>query len=63
MRVLVRMENGDRYVVMGYASDVAEKVNAARGSGKLISLERDCIPAGQMVHLDPDLVMSIVDRR
>ena len=53
--------SGSHFSLRGYASWVSEAVNAARGGGKLIALELDRIPTGQMIHVDPDQVESIRD--
>jgi hypothetical protein len=63
MTVILRTKDGESYSLSGYASQVAEKVNAARGGGELIALERDLIPTGQMIHVDPDEVVAIKDER
>lgn len=46
-----------------WAEKVVEQINAARGTGKLIALETDRTPTGQMVWIDPDLVVSVIDDR
>jgi hypothetical protein len=61
--VILRTDDGEAYALAGYASQVQEKVNAARGEGKLIPLERDVIPTGQMIWIDPDHVVVIRDAR
>lgn len=63
MTAILTMANGDSYSLAGWSSKISVEVNAARGSGKLIPLERDRIPTGQLIHIDPDLVMSIKDER
>lgn len=63
MTVILRTSDGESYSLRGYASQIAEKVNAARGEGQLIALERDRIPTGQMIHIDPDEVVAIKDDR
>ena len=62
-RVMLRTKDGELHVLAGYAYKVQETVNQARGGGKLIALERDVIPTGQMVYVDPDEVVSIKDER
>lgn len=59
--VKIRLEDGHELIAAGYASRVSEIVNEARGSGKLIELERDAIPTGQMFHVDPDKVVLVRD--
>lgn len=61
MSVILRTSDNHEYVLAGYAFSVQQTVNAARGGGKLIPLERDTIPTGQMVYIDPDTVVSIKD--
>jgi hypothetical protein len=63
MTVILRTKDGESYSLRGYAIQVAEKVNAARGGGELIALERDLIPTGQMIHVDPDEVVTVKDER
>jgi hypothetical protein len=55
--------DGNSYSLRDYASNVQKAVNAARGGGKLIPLERDLIPTGQMIWIDPDEVVAIKDER
>jgi hypothetical protein len=61
--VTLATKDGRSYSLAGYARDVQETVNEARGSGKLIQLERDRIPTGQMIWIDPDEVCAIEDER
>jgi hypothetical protein len=63
MTCILRTRDGNSYSLRDYASRVQETVNAARGGGKLIPLERDRIPTGQMVWIDPDEVIAIKDDR
>lgn len=63
MTVILRTSDGNSYSLAGYASRVQEVVNSARGGGKLIPLERDLIPTGQMIYVDPDEVIVIKDDR
>jgi hypothetical protein len=60
-RVLIRLRDGKELYAAGYASDVSQTINTARGSGQLIQVERDVIPTGQMFHLDPDEVVLVRD--
>lgn len=62
-RVKITLRNGEVYYAAGYTSKVAPVINEARGSGKLIELERDAIPTGQKFFLDPDQVASVRDDR
>jgi hypothetical protein len=48
--VLIRMKDGHTHSASGYASNIVEKINAARGTG-------------QMMYLDPNEVASIKDER
>ena len=52
-----------RYVAFyGYASNLAKEINEARQNGdSLIAVERDVIPTGQMMHLDPRQIESVKD--
>lgn len=59
--VIVTMQNGTKFSLAGYASDVQVKINEARGGGQLVPLELDRIPTGQRVWIDPDQVVSVVD--
>jgi hypothetical protein len=61
MTCIIVMDTGDSYSLRGYASEVQARVNEARGSEQLIPLERDRIPTGQMIYLDPDHVMAVKD--
>lgn len=61
MTVILRTRDGESYSLSGYASRVQKQVNEARGGGKLIALERDRIPTGQMLWVDPDEVVAIKD--
>jgi hypothetical protein len=65
MTVVVTMHDGSAFMLSRnlWAEKVVEQINAARGLGKLIALETDRTPTGQMVHLDPDLVQSVRDDR
>lgn len=63
MTVILRTRDGESYSLVGYASRVQAAVNAARGKGQLIPLERDRIPTGQMLWVDPDEVVAIKDER
>lgn len=63
MSVILRTKDGQSYSLSGYARKVQKTVNDARGGGKLIELERDRIPTGQMLWVDPDEVVSIKDER
>lgn len=63
MTVILRTRDGQSYSLAGYASSVQEAVNAARGKGRLIPLERDRTPTGQMLWVDPDEVVVIKDER
>jgi hypothetical protein len=58
-RVTVTLKGGERYVLRGYESQITEQINQARGTGKLLRLELDRIPTGQMVAIDPDDVTSV----
>jgi hypothetical protein len=61
--VEIVMFSGEKHYAAGYASRVAEQVNEARRNGDtLIAIERDLIPTGQMMHLDPRQIESIKDR-
>lgn len=64
-RVKLSLRNGETYYLAGYASDVQETVNKARvsGTGELIPLERDAIPTGQHVYIDPNEVAAVRDDR
>ena len=62
-RVKIRLRDGHEVFAAGYASNLIEQINGARGSGKLISIEKDEIPTGQMMHLDPDKVVVVRDDR
>jgi hypothetical protein len=53
------MDTGDSYSLRGHASEIQAKVNEGRGAEQLIPLERDRIPTGQMIYLDPDHVMTV----
>jgi hypothetical protein len=55
------MDTGDSYSLRGHASEIQAKVNEGRGAEQLIPLERDRIPTGQMIYLDPDHVMTVKD--
>jgi len=62
--VEIVMHSGEKHWAAGYASRIAEQVAAARHAGDpLISIERDRIPTGQMMHLDPQQIESIKDDR
>lgn len=61
--VVVTMRSGEKHRARGYEGQIAEQINGARGDGKLIPLERDTIPTGQMFHIDPDEVESVKDVR
>jgi hypothetical protein len=61
--VILRTRDGESYSLSSYACIVQEKVNEARGKGQLIPLERDLIPTGQMLWVDPDEVVAIKDER
>lgn len=61
--VILKTDTGETHYLSGYAAKVQEAVNEARGKGKLIPLERNVIPTGQMVYIDPDHVTSIRDSR
>jgi hypothetical protein len=61
--VLIRMKDGHTHSASGYASNIVEKINAARGTGQLVAIERNIIPTGQMMYLDPKEVASIKDER
>jgi hypothetical protein len=63
MSVTLGMKSGFQFALAGYASRVQEVVNEGRGTGKLIGLERDRIPTGQMVYIDPDDVEFVKDDR
>ena len=57
--VTIYMKSGVRHSVAGYTSQVAEKINVARGSGQLLALEKPTIPTGQMFYIDPVEVESV----
>lgn len=61
MTCIITMDTGDSYSLRGYASEIQAKVNEGRGAEQLIPLERDRIPTGQMIYLDPDHVMTVKD--
>lgn len=61
--VVMKLSDGTEFHLAGWASKIQETVNAARGGGKLIALEKYDIPTGQMVYIDPDAVVSIRDSR
>lgn len=63
MTVILRTRDGQSYSLSGYASDVQKVVNDARGKGQLIPLERERIPTGQHLWVDPDEVIVIKDER
>lgn len=58
-RVIISMKNGDRHTVIGFESEITQKVSEARAEGGLLRLERDRIPTGQMIGLDPNEVSSV----
>lgn len=60
--VQITMKNGMRHIVRGYEENITKEVNDARGKGKLIRMERDTIPTGEMLSLDPDEVESVMKR-
>lgn len=62
-RVKIRMRDGYEVFAAGYASSLIEQINGARGSGKLLAIEKDAIPTGQMMHVDPDEVVLVRDAR
>ena len=62
-RVILHTDDGESYYLAGFAREVSKQVNEARGGGKLISLERDAIPTGQLLWVDPDRVTLIKDDR
>ena len=62
-RVKIRLRDGHEIFAAGYATNLIEVINDARGSGKLLAIEKDAIPTGQMMHLDPDEVVLVRDDR
>lgn len=61
--VLVTMKSGEKHHLAGYQASVSQQINDARGKGKLVEVEKDSIPTGQMMHIDPDQVESVKDDR
>lgn len=61
--VQIRMKDGYTHSASGYAATIVEKINAARVTGQLVAIERNTIPTGQMMYLDPNEVVSIKDER
>ena len=59
--VEIYLKDGTHLVVAGYASQVIKKINDARGTAQLIALERNSIPTGQMLYLDPNEVTLVKD--
>ena len=61
-QVEIIMFSGEKHYAAGYASNLAKQVNEARQNGdSLIAVERDVIPTGQMMHLDPRQIESVKD--
>jgi hypothetical protein len=53
------MKNGELISLRGFESEITEAINEGRKNGELIRLERDVIPTGQMIAIDPTEVSSI----
>lgn len=64
MTVIVILRDSDSYKLDRRLSleEVACRVNAHRGAGKLIAFELDLTPTGQKVWLDPDEVVAVKSR-
>ena len=61
-QVEIIMLSGEKHYAAGYASNLATQINEARQNGdSLIAVERDMIPTGQMMHLDPRQIESVKD--
>ena len=59
---MITMVSGQKHWAAGYASCLIEQVNEARQNGKaLLAIERDTIPTGQMMYLDPTQIESMKD--
>lgn len=60
MVVVVSMDNGESYMLDRGLSvpKVAEQINAARGTGKLIPFENNATPS-RILYIDPDHVVAI----
>lgn len=65
MTVILIMDDGSQVMLSRslVLNAVAKKVNEARGAGKLIELETDRTPTGQMTWVDPDRVARVYDDR
>jgi len=60
---VIVMQSGEKHYCAERAWKVSELVNKARQDGDtLLAIERDLIPTGQMMYLDPNLIESIKDR-
>ena len=57
------MFSGEKHYCAERAWKVSEQVNKARQNGDtLLAIERNLIPTGQMMYLDPRQIESIKDR-
>jgi hypothetical protein len=62
MTVVITLDNGESYMLDRglIASNVAERINAARGGGELIPFENNATPS-RTFYVDPDHVIAIVN--
>jgi hypothetical protein len=64
MSVTVTMKSGEKHSIRGYSGEVAKAVeDGVENDMTLIPLEKDTIPTGQMMYLNPAEVESVKDNR
>lgn len=63
MTVIVTLRNGDQHSIRGSVDAITADINNGRMNNLLIQLERDTVPTGEKISIDPHEVISVKDAR